>query len=196
MRGNITASDALKNSNAIGIIHEEVYQIEKAIHNAVYENKRELIVDFTPVSNKDIEEFVNINSFNFSDNTIEITSHGFADDDIIEFKSTDTLPVPLSAGSHYGVIVDGANLIKIYDLSDISKETINMTDTLVGTMSYKKVIKSEQYFKAWKTFFVYPFSKSFIYVLENVEETFRKQGYNIQRLENTNEVTLLWKITW
>lgn len=194
--GSLTPIDAANNNVAKKFIHDDIYQIEQEIRKASEINQRKLTVNFTPITNNTLESFQTVGSVNTTDDEITITGHGLVSDDIVVIKSSDTLPAPLVDDVFYGVIVEDVNIIQLYDLGDVDKVAIDITSAGVGTIEARKVNTSEIFLRSWEKFYTFPFSDSYIFIMENIEEYFRKSGFKILRLKDATTNTLKWVISW
>lgn len=139
---------------------------------------------------------MNVTNFNAITNTITVASHGLFDGDYVEFFSTDTLPTNINVDTEYQVIVVDVDNIQIFNKRDPSMTVIDIVDSGVGLVTIKKVSTSEQFLKAWDEFYSYQDAPSYIFVLETVENHFRKLGFNITRLLAPSNKTIRWKIEW
>jgi hypothetical protein len=196
MRGVVNAKDARENTITKQNIHDEIYNIERQIRNFSSSNYRELRVDFTKATNKNVLQFTNIDSFDLDNDTINIDNHDFNTNDIVQFSSTGDFPEPLLENKFYGVIVVDENNIQLYEYDDIFQTPIVLDTQGSGIVKIRKLIASELYYRSWKEFYTFPFAESYINILEFVEEHFRKQGFTISRLENPETKTIFWKIRW
>jgi len=146
MRGIVNANDARNNNITKQNIHDEIYNIERQIRNFSSSNYRELKVNFTKVTNDSIKAFENIISVDDVNDIIIMTGHELISNDIIEIKSTDTLPDPLIEGKYYGVIVVDDDTIQLYEYSDIFQTPIVLNTQGSGIISIKKVTSSELFY--------------------------------------------------
>lgn len=89
----------------------------------------------------DTADFTGAKTFtvNTSTDRFLCTGHGLSEGDVIQVKSTGTLPAPLESKVYYWIRVDDANTVRLYkDHSDYVTGTpvINFTDTGSGTHTF------------------------------------------------------------
>ena len=196
MRGVVNSKDARENTITKQNVHDEIYNIERQIRNFSSSNYRELRVDFTKATNKNVLQFTDIDSFDLDNDIINIDDHDFNTNDIVQFSSTGDFPEPLLENKFYGVIVVDDNNIQLYEYDDIFQTPIVLDTNGSGIVKIRKLIASELYYRSWKEFYTFPFAESYINILEFVEEHFRKHGFTINRLENLETKTIFWMIRW
>lgn len=86
-------------------------------------------------------DFTGAKSFTVDTSTDRLlcTGHGLSDGDVIQVKSTGTLPAPLEENTYYWIRIDDANIARLYkDHGDWISGTpvINFTDTGSGTHTF------------------------------------------------------------
>lgn len=198
-RGFINASEARQGFTTNILVLNEINNIENNV--LIFSNNgfRELIVDFTEVTNKAVFTRVEIESVDIDDDFITVTDHGFETGDTVEFIidniDEDELPEPLLMNKEYSIIKLTDDTFKVLSGVD-STTTIDFTSEGEGDLYVRKIIESEKFYKAWKQFYIYPNASSYTIIMSNVEEHFKGLGYSIVRYENATTKTLYWKVTW
>lgn len=86
-------------------------------------------------------DFTGAKSFTVDTSTDRLlcTGHGLNDGDVIQVKSTGTLPAPLEENTYYWIRIDDANIARLYkDHGDwiVGSPVINFTDTGSGTHTF------------------------------------------------------------
>lgn len=194
-RGFINAETARNGFTTNVLVLNEINNIENNV--LIFSNNgfRELVIDFTEVTNKAVFSFVEVTSVDVTENTFTLVDHEFISGDTVEFITEDELPSPLVINKEYTVVKVDDDTFKL--LSGVDSTTIlDITDIGEDTFSVKKVIESEKFYKAWKQFYIYPNAASYNIIVSNVEKHFRSLGYEIVRYENLTTKTMYWKVSW
>lgn len=195
-RGQLTANQALKNPVQDKVIHDEIYLIEKNIRDVSSAGFRSTIIDFTTITNKNINTEQQIQSVDISTNVFTLTAHSFDSGDFVVVRSTDTLPTPLVSDIEYVVDVIDANSFRLTDSSRYDNSVVDVTNVGTGNIFIRKIIPSEQYYKSWAFFYTYEDSESKLYIISAIETHFRSMGYDIKKFENQVTKTFYWKLEW
>lgn len=195
-RGQLTANQALKNPVQDKVIHDEIYLIEKNIRDVSSAGFRSTIIDFTTITNKNINTDQQIQSVDISTNVFTLTAHSFDSGDIVVVRSTDTLPTPLASDIEYVVDVIDANSFRLNESSRYDNSVVDITNVGAGNIFIRKIIPSEQYYKSWAFFYTYEDSESKLYIISAIETHFRSMGYDIKKFENQVTKTFYWKLEW
>lgn len=195
-RGFINAEQARFGFSSNLVVLNEISAIENTIMLFANNGYREVIVDNTELTRNLIPAVTNIDSIDVNTDTFTAPEHGLMTGNTIYFFNGDVLPSPLVANREYSVVViDEDNFRVLASVTD-GNNVLDITDEGSGVTSFRKVIESEKYYRAWKEFYLYPFATSFTSVLTRIEEHFRRHGYRIERRANETTKTIFWKITW
>lgn len=195
-RGQVTANQALKNPVQDKVIHDEIYLIEKNIREVQSSGFRSTIIDFTTITNKNINTEQQITTIDITTNIFTLTAHSFVSGDIVVLRSSDTLPTPLVTDVEYLVDVVDVNSFRLTNQSRYDDSIIDVSNVGTGNIFIRKVIPSEQYYKSWAFFYTYEDAESKLYIISAIETHFRSMGYEIKKFENSITKTFYWKLEW
>lgn len=196
MRGFISADMANKNFDSNMKIHKEISDIESKILQISNTGLREIIIDDTDISSPNVNTALTIDSIDLDQNEIEIIGHELEDDDIVLVDSSEDLPSPLQISVFYTVVVVDDDNIRLEPYNENFPEVIELLNEGSGDITIRKITEQEKYFYSWQRFAIFKNSRTFLYILDKVENHFRSLGYTIKRYKYPDNDTLFWKIFW
>lgn len=194
--GFINADLARNNYNNNKILLDEINKIENSILDASNNGLREVLVLETTITNTTLNSEQEIESVDTTLNQITITTHGLETNDLIVLRTTDELPSDLKENTVYRVNVVDVNIFELIENKDEFDNILDLINEGSGDNFIRKLTEAQNYYYSWKQFVTFKNSRQYVYILENIENYFRKLGYTIKRYKYPEKNVLYWKIFW
>lgn len=191
--GFINANQAWNNYTTLSVAHTEISLIEQVIMNASNNGGRAVTIDFTGITSKYLPPFYEVIEVDTVTNRFTAINEVFCCGESVMFTGGENpLPSWLDDETEYCV----TDICRDSFSVAVNGEIVKIEGQLTNRLFIRKVLESEQYYKAWRYYYLYPCADKYLLVVNYVEDHFRKLGYSITKYENKETKTFYWKIRW